>query len=240
MSVDPLRHYPIFKPDAFGQRQVAVIGAGAIGSKIVLELCKLGVQNIVVYDYDTVAEHNIANQAFAPEHIGMLKVDALKLICKQFADTDIVTHSTEVTSATKISPDVCFLAVDSMAARRDIIKTVLFGNFKTSICIETRMDAKICTVYTIKPTSPQDIAGYMQYFWYPDEEVVVESACGSTITVGATANLAASLAVWQFIKTANGEPYHNEIMMCVEPPLVNVRDLSELRIAAVSSAVAAG
>ena len=36
----------VFEPSEFGDRRVDIIGVGAVGSKIALEVAKLGVRNI--------------------------------------------------------------------------------------------------------------------------------------------------------------------------------------------------
>ena len=96
MTVDPLRHLSVFSPEAFGNQRVDIIGAGATGSAIVLELAKLGVQNLHVWDFDTVESHNLANQAFGPRHVGEKKVAALASLVKDLADVDIVQHDQKV------------------------------------------------------------------------------------------------------------------------------------------------
>ena len=44
--IDTTRHVEVFSPDAFGSRRIDIIGAGASGSRIVLALAKLGIENI--------------------------------------------------------------------------------------------------------------------------------------------------------------------------------------------------
>ena len=74
-SIDTRRHIDVFSPDLFGKRRIDVIGAGATGSRVVLALAKLGLDNIHVWDFDHVEAHNIANQVFGLADIGKLKID---------------------------------------------------------------------------------------------------------------------------------------------------------------------
>ena len=58
-----------FSPTKVGSR-CHIIGCGSVGSTIAENLVRLGVTNITLYDFDTVAEHNIANQMFFSSDIG--------------------------------------------------------------------------------------------------------------------------------------------------------------------------
>ena len=50
---------------------INIIGCGALGSWLVLFLLKMGFKNIYVYDFDTIEEHNLPNQAFLEKQIGI-------------------------------------------------------------------------------------------------------------------------------------------------------------------------
>src|SRR5215813_5940026 len=92
-NVDITRHVEVFSRDAFGNKRIDVIGAGATGSRIVLSLAKLGLENIHVWDFDTVEGHNIANQAYGMGDIGKLKVDALHDLVKAQTGLSIHKHA---------------------------------------------------------------------------------------------------------------------------------------------------
>jgi predicted ThiF/HesA family dinucleotide-utilizing enzyme len=55
---------------------VAVCGCGALGSRIALELARLGAQ-LTLIDLDAVEEHNIFNQMYTLRDVGAKKVNAL-------------------------------------------------------------------------------------------------------------------------------------------------------------------
>ena len=78
--IETLRHLNVFNPEIFGHKRIDVIGIGATGSRIVLSLAKLGIESIHVWDFDEVADVNIANQVYGLEDVGKQKVDALKAI----------------------------------------------------------------------------------------------------------------------------------------------------------------
>ena len=59
------------------EHQIIVAGCGATGGVLVLELCRLGFTNFIVYDFDVVELKNINNQVYFIDQVGMPKVQAL-------------------------------------------------------------------------------------------------------------------------------------------------------------------
>jgi hypothetical protein len=197
---DPLRHQYIFDPINFGNQPITVIGAGATGSRIALSLAKLGVQNLTVYDFDIVESHNIANQAYGNNDIGKPKVQALAELIKLQTGLVINAMNERVTPLTVISGYV-FLLVDSMETRKTLWDDIIKFKFNIPYMIETRMGIDQGRVYTINPTDV-DNTDFWEKSWYPDGEAEL-SPCGSTISVGPTAELVSGFAVWQFINAYN-------------------------------------
>lgn len=220
MSVDPMRHQSIFSPAEFGNKRVDVIGAGATGSAVALHLAKLGVSNLHVWDFDTVEAHNLANQVYGTAHIGMPKVEALKHIIKDFADIEITAHNEAVTKGMRLPAKFVFLLTDSMESRKDIGETLKL-NFVTEAVIETRMGTESGFIFTFNPNKPRQYEQWAETLW--EDAVAETSACGTAITVGATANLIAAHAVWQFIKASKGEELDNQIMVATRPYIIQTR-----------------
>ncbi len=221
--VDPLRHMSVFSPAAFGHREVHVVGCGATGSRIAMELAKLGVQCLHLWDFDRVEEHNIANQLFGVRDVGRTKVEALE--DRIFADTGLecIAHNERVTAETSLQ-GVVFLLTDTMASRREIWDGAIKLKPWVDVLIETRMDKYEARVYTVNPTSPAEFE-----FWertlYSDDEATT-SLCGSRVSIGPTAALIQAHAVWAMIRWFNW--YENddvqapdtELLLCINPPVV--------------------
>ena len=102
------------------ETNVIVGGAGGIGSWLTLLLSRAGFYP-VVYDFDVLEGHNLAGQLYAQKdaEIGALKVDALKGLCKHFADTDITVMAEKYTKDS-MSHNYVFSAFDNMQARKDM------------------------------------------------------------------------------------------------------------------------
>lgn len=107
------------------ETNVVVGGAGGIGSWLTLMLSRAGFFP-VVYDFDRLEEHNLAGQLYTKldAEQNVLKVDALKGLCKHFADTDITVMSEKYTKDS-MSHHYVFSAFDNMQARKD-----MFGSWK--------------------------------------------------------------------------------------------------------------
>ena len=224
--VNPLRHLDVFSPDQFGDRRVDAIGAGATGSRIVLELARLGITNIHVWDYDTVSDVNLANQAFAEEDIGSLKVDALARLVLAHTGIRIITHAEKVDGSQRLG-EVVFLLTDTMESRKEIYKKALRMKLRTKLLIETRMGIDTGRVYTINPNTHSQCKVYDTTL-YDDNKTEV-SACGASVTVGATAAFIAGLATWQFIRwfaiqMGKEDEIETEIIFALRPMQIFTRN----------------
>ena len=106
----------------FPKEETAIIvgGAGGIGSWLSLLLSRAGFYPIV-YDYDRLEEHNLAGQLYTKldAENNTLKVDALKGLCKNFADTDITVMNERYTKDS-MSHHYVMSAFDNMQARKDM------------------------------------------------------------------------------------------------------------------------
>src|SRR5579864_2540201 len=172
MAVDPSRHLDVFSPAAFGSRRVDVIGCGATGSRVALSIAKLGIDNIHIWDFDLVEEHNIANQVFGLSHVGMTKVEALANIILDSTGTSVVIHNAKVDGTQQLG-EIVFLLVDSMASRKEIFDNGLKYKLRTKLMIETRMGSDSGKVYAINPNNPNHIKAWGA-MWFPDDDEGVE------------------------------------------------------------------
>ena len=191
------RHLDVFSNVAFDCKRIDIIGAGATGSRIVLSLAKLGIENIHVWDFDTVESHNIANQAFGQSDIGRLKVEALRDLVQQQTGLTINIHNEKV-DGTQTLGEVVFLLTDTMASRTEIWNKGIRFKMRTKLMIETRMGADQGRCYAINPLKPAQVKGWEGTLY--GDEIAQVSACGAAITVGPTAEYLSGLAVWQFIR----------------------------------------
>lgn len=212
-GVDHSRHLLLFDPAKFDRTRVDVVGCGSVGSRIAMEVAKLGVRNLHLWDHDIVERHNIANQAFVLADIGRLKVEALADHIRSAAGIEAVIHASKVEGPTALG-NVVFLAVDSMAARKEIFEKSLRLKMTTDVVIETRMGVEELRVYGLNPRARAEIQAWTNTLY--DDKVTVENACQARTTVGATAALTAALAVTRFLQWYRWE--HVRDPGVTEPP----------------------
>lgn len=201
----------LFNPFEFGDKPVHVIGAGATGSWLVLQLAKLGISNITVWDFDVVEEHNVPNQLFGLQHVGMPKVEALAEIIRDCTKTEIKIKN-ERFVAQRLSGYV-FLMVDTMTARKQIWETAIKFKSAVEFFLEPRMGLNELRVYNVEPMNLTHHERY-EACWYPDDEAEV-SACGASMSVITTALHTASICVRQLINHHNKVELDNEILVDV-------------------------
>lgn len=215
-NLDLRRHMDLFDAYRFGDTPVHVIGAGATGSWLVLQLAKLGISNITVWDFDKVEEHNIPNQLFGLEHVGLYKAHALYMIVKEQTGLEIKIRNEKFQQG-RLSGYV-FLMVDSMKGRWDIWTGSVKMKSAIKLLVEPRMGLNEARVYNVEPMNTTHHERY-EACWYPDDEAEV-SACGTSQSVITTAMLTASFCARQLVNHFNEVELFNEIL--IDPMYNNI------------------
>lgn len=169
------RHRDLMNPEAYGKK-IVVVGAGAIGSFVVLSLAKMGFHNIHVYDFDTIDNENIGNQFYPTTAVGQPKVLALAEMIHMFSGIKITPYEQKILRGDRISADIVIAAVDSMEVRSLI--------YEASDCywlIDPRMGAEYAVMRVLKYAegSKEDHANYCATL-YSDAEAVQERCTAKT------------------------------------------------------------
>jgi hypothetical protein len=229
------RQLPVFDPSCLAHRKVRVIGVGAVGGRIAMDCAKHGVRKLLLCDFDKVEEHNLCNQLFGPADVGKLKVDAIAAAILR--DTGIIAEtSNKKVKGEEIDEEIVFLAVDKMSIRKSIwnkgLKMKLRGGGpRTELMVETRMGADCGYVYAVNPCDMVHVSQWEKTL-YSDKKAQA-GVCGLPISVGATAGMTASWAMWQFInwceKSLCGKSEAtlcNELFFSTRPPALLKREFS--------------
>lgn len=206
--LDISRHRELFNTEEFNT-PITVIGAGATGSWVALMLAKLGIEDITVYDFDVIEEHNIANQLYDMEQINEPKVHALKNFIEASTRGQIKIHN-EKFVVQRLS-GIVFLMVDSMEQRKLIWENAIKMKSAIQLLIEPRMGLDVGRIYNVEPTNLTHIKKYEDTY-YSDEEAEI-SACGNSMSVITSALSIASWCVRQLISWHNKIELDNEILI---------------------------
>jgi molybdopterin/thiamine biosynthesis adenylyltransferase len=206
--IDISRHRELFNPENFNI-PINIIGAGATGSWLALGLAKLGLSNITVWDFDSIEEHNIANQAYNVGSVGQKKVAALANMIIEATGTSINIHPVKFINQ-RLS-GIIFLMVDSMDTRRSIWANSIKMKPAIKLLIEPRMGLDVGRVYNVNPCNLTHIKEYENTYY--DDDVAEVSACGNSMTVISTALSIASWCIRQLINYNNDIELDNEILI---------------------------
>ena len=179
------RQLDVLPPDKLAMLDVTIIGCGAVGSFTAMILAKMGVESISVFDGDNVEEHNLPNQWYRPDQIGMGKTDALWSIVYDF--TEIGLHANAGHYQRAPLSGIVISCVDSMDTRLKIWREV--KRFKPELYIDARMGAEVGKVLVVNPADPSSCRKYEDDL-YPSTEAF-QAPCTAKATIYCAAGLAA-------------------------------------------------
>ena len=199
-----LRQLDIADPSQFKHKSVTVIGAGGIGAATVVALAKTGFENITVYDFDTVEEHNLPNQLLPmwvgdQDTIGWKKTTSLFHLIHDLADISIIPIHERYTD--QPLGEIVISAVDSLDARRSIWAQVQ-QSMDTLVFLDGRMAITSMDLYAIDMMNEEPVAGYTESLTGKAEELPCTARAtmfNSFIIAGhLVALLVAYLNGWQY------------------------------------------
>jgi len=202
---DISRHSEVINPSKH-KRRVHIVGVGATGSALAYELGKIGWDDLVYYDDDQIESHNIGNQRFARSQTGMKKVDATTEMLKWFMGDEInpVGYDRRIEKEGDFEfsgqgDDIVFVLTDTIESRLNIVE-LCSDSAEVSLIVETRMGVGQWEVYGFNPMIIQEANAWRETI-PPDGDNAYEelSACGSPLSVGATASGLAAEATWMLI-----------------------------------------
>lgn len=185
-----------------------IIGCGSVGSTVAELLTRLGVTRFVLYDFDIVESHNLANQMFVHSDIKTKKVDAVKRIITEInpdAEPTIEIYREGYTGQ-KLNGYV-FLCVDNIDLRREICQTNRMNRMiKAVYDFRTRLlDAQH---YAANWTDLKQVDNLIKTMEFSHDEAVAATpttACGVAMGVAMTVRLICGIGVCNFVKTIKGE-----------------------------------
>tara|TARA_R100000458_G_scaffold53005_1_gene54917 strand:+ start:33 stop:704 length:672 start_codon:yes stop_codon:yes gene_type:complete len=148
-----------------------ILGCGAIGSAAATQLVRMGANNLVLYDMDTVGTENIGVSQYTREDLNKLKVEALREQLKKINPDCAVNTFNNRFNANDWRPrnsatnDVVVLGFDSMASRKEAMEIILHSD-RPAFVIDGRMGAE--HYHQVVLASPT-LNAYIKH-WYSDEQ----------------------------------------------------------------------
>lgn len=199
-------------PEESLKTPVTIIGAGAIGSWVALQLAKMGVEDITVWDPDTVSVENMSCQMYGFPHIGMSKVEALVHIVRGLTNVHIEDIPDKWKASPTLTKGIVVLAVDCMQARREIFDEICDSHFQVTHVIDARMGAEHAALYVMNPNDAKDRDAYEKTLYSNTE--AVQERCTAKATIY-TANLLSGLVVKAIKDLLTKQPYPRTLQYAI-------------------------
>lgn len=192
------RYKDLLPAEKLSSLACTVIGVGAIGRQVAIQLAAMGVPKLQLIDHDVVETVNLGTQAYFHYDVGRAKVHATSDIAHQLNPLLELESRVERFARTQAVHPVIFCCVDSIQTRRHIFEAV---HRSAQLFIDGRMAAEVLRVLTV--CDPTTAAHYKSTLFDPAE--AHRDGCTQRSTIYA-ANVAAGMMVGQLAKWARGMP----------------------------------
>lgn len=198
LSDRDLRQRDILPPDRLAECRATVIGTGAVGRQVALQLAAIGVPHLQLIDYDTVETVNLAPQGFFADDLGRLKVDCVRDVCRRIhPEIHIEVLPERFRRSTPVG-SVLFCCVDSVTTRRHIWEAV---KDQVRFFADGRMSAEVIRILAACDSASR--SHYPSTLFSQDQAFAGACTAKSTIF---TANLAAGFMLEQFARWLRNLP----------------------------------
>lgn len=193
-----------------------IIGCGSVGSTVAALLARLGVTKFVLYDFDRVEAHNLANQMFIHRDIKTEKVDAVKRIITDInPDAEPTIEICREGYSDQRLNGYVFLCVDNIDLRREICqKNRMNRMIKAMFDFRTRLeDAQHYAANWADIKQVENLIKTMDFSHNEAHEATPVTACGTELGVAPTVWSICSLGVCNFMNFVRGKSLKN-IVVC--------------------------
>jgi sulfur carrier protein ThiS adenylyltransferase len=212
-----LRQRDLVAPEKLATCRAVVVGVGAIGHQVALQLAAIGLLQVDLFDHDTVEAVNLAPQGYFPADLGQAKVDATAALCLQIHPAiQIMRHPERFTRASpkllaslerpqRSERLIVFCCVDSIGTRRLVWEAL---RDRASFFVDGRMSAEVIRVLACG--NPSCDVHYASTLFEPQQAYIGSCTAKSTIY---TASIAAGLMLSQFTRWLRGLPVDQDLSL---------------------------
>ena len=198
--------------------KATVIGVGAIGRQVAIQLTAIGIPVLQLIDFDEVDISNLATQGYMHKDLKRPKVDVTAEFCREINyDLQIEVVLDKFKRSTPIGNCV-FCCVDSIVARKHIWDAL---KDKINFFVDGRMSAEVLRVITACDEPSRE--------YYPQTLFAAQEAHTGTCTAKTTiycANIAAGFMLAQFTKYLRLIPVDPDLQINLLASEINVGDVS--------------
>jgi len=199
------RQRDIVPAERIADCKATIIGVGAIGRQVALQLSAMGIPWLQLIDHDKVEWSNLASQGYLEGDMGKLKVNATLELCWRInAATQINAVPERFRRSMEIG-NIVFCCVDRIDVRRLIWDSV---KDKVNLFCDGRMSAEVLRVLTACDSESRK--HYPTTLFNSDEAFVGPCTAKTTIYC---ANIAAGFMLAQFTKYLRLLPIDADIQL---------------------------
>lgn len=192
------RQQDMVPQDRLATVQATVIGVGAIGRNVALQLAAIGCPQIQLVDFDTVDLTNVTTQGYLCEDIGRPKVEATKAAIARLDATIRIECLQDRYRPRSALGDAVFCCVDSIDARAAIWRS---ANSKCQFWCDGRMLSEVIRVLAVAENQGRD--NYPTTLFAQSQ---AQTGCCTARSTIYAANIAAGLMIHQFTRWLRGMP----------------------------------
>lgn len=189
-----------------------IIGCGSIGGNVAELLARYGVNELVLWDFDNVEPHNIANQIYTTSDIEIPKTIALSAILEDI-NPDIKLKLKKKYEGQPLEGFV-FMCVDSVEVRQNIVKAnwynpevIAMFDFRTTL-LEGQ-----CYFADWKNQKQKDSLKESLNFTHEEAKANTPvSACGFELSVSPVVKMCSIMGIVNFTNFINKQPTKHVII----------------------------
>jgi len=197
------RQAAIIPAERLAQCRITVVGVGAVGRQLAVQLAVMGAPSLTIVDFDVVEESNLASQGYLERDLGRPKVEATAEACRRINGAIELDICNERFRRSMNVGNVVLAAVDTISCRRLIWESV---KSRCDFFGDVRMTAEVIRVLTAC-----DGAGREHY---PcalfDQAEAYAGTCTSRMTIFG-GNIGAGLLLSQFSRWLRGLPTDRDL-----------------------------
>jgi len=187
-----IRQRELVPAEKLKELNVTVIGVGAIGRQVSIQLAAIGAQKLRLIDFDNVAVENLAAQGFMENDLSKPKVEAVGELCQAINSQISIEAKNAKFNNAMFPGGALFMCVDSIDTRKQIFEGICN---KADFFIDGRMSSEYMRILTVTNLESKE---YYKTQLFPSSEAFVGTCTAKTTIYCAT--MAASLMISQFVK----------------------------------------
>ena len=198
-----IRQESLVPSDRLRDLMVTVIGVGAIGRQVALQLAAIGVQRLQLIDFDQVEWTNITTQGYLQTDLGKFKTTATRETAERLASEIDITELQDRFRPRHETGSIIFCCVDSISVREAIWRAV---SARCEFFVDGRMLGEVIRVLAV---TPAEMRRYYESTLF-DQSESQTGACTAQSTIY-TANIAAGMMLHQFSRFLRRLPVDRDL-----------------------------